>query len=115
MAYIVFHFETRQIIKHYASRKGALVGLRAANRNAGYPQRWTLCNYDVDHGALREWCETADGSNGYAPYAAIESNLFDQHYRRNITVTNLMTGKPVEIDSNTPWSCRPDSEAYWSN
>ena len=31
-----------------------------------------------------------------------------------ITVKNLMTGRDVEIDADTPWCCRPDSEAYWS-
>ena len=31
-----------------------------------------------------------------------------------ITVTNMMTGKPVEIDADTPWCCRPDSETFWS-
>ena len=32
-----------------------------------------------------------------------------------ITVKNLMTGKEVEIDADTPWACRVDSEAFWSN
>ena len=31
-----------------------------------------------------------------------------------ITVNNLMTGLPVTIRADTPWSCRPDSESYWS-
>jgi hypothetical protein len=30
------------------------------------------------------------------------------------TVKNLMTGKDVEIASDTPWCCNPASEAYWS-
>ena len=30
-----------------------------------------------------------------------------------ITVTNLMSGKQVEIPADTPWSCRVDSETYW--
>jgi hypothetical protein len=30
------------------------------------------------------------------------------------TVKNLMTGKDVEIDSDTPWCCNPASETYWS-
>lgn len=32
-----------------------------------------------------------------------------------ITVKNLMTGKDVEIDADTPWACRVDSEAFWCN
>jgi hypothetical protein len=30
------------------------------------------------------------------------------------TVRNLMTGKSVEIDYNTPRSCDPSRELYWS-
>jgi hypothetical protein len=31
-----------------------------------------------------------------------------------ITVKNLMSGKDVEIDADTPWCCNPASETYWS-
>jgi hypothetical protein len=30
------------------------------------------------------------------------------------TVKNLMTGKDVQIAHDTPWSCNPASETYWS-
>ena len=30
------------------------------------------------------------------------------------TVTNLMTGKDIEIAENTPRACDPSSELYWS-
>ena len=30
------------------------------------------------------------------------------------TVKNLMTGKDVEIEADTPWCCNPASETYWS-
>jgi len=30
------------------------------------------------------------------------------------TVTNLMTGKPVQIDADTPRACDPSSELYWT-
>jgi len=44
---------------------------------------------------------------------------WDSHYRiefapKFITVTNMMSGKEVEIAADTPWNCRPDSESYWS-
>jgi hypothetical protein len=32
-----------------------------------------------------------------------------------VTVKNLMTGDDVQIDRDTPWSCNPASESYWSN
>jgi flagella basal body P-ring formation protein FlgA len=31
-----------------------------------------------------------------------------------ITVRNLMSGRPVQIDRDTPWSCNPASETYWT-
>ena len=31
-----------------------------------------------------------------------------------VTVKNLMTGRPVEIDADTPWCCNPASETFWS-
>ena len=31
-----------------------------------------------------------------------------------VTVKNLMTGKDVQIDRDTPWACNPASESYWS-
>jgi hypothetical protein len=31
-----------------------------------------------------------------------------------ITVKNLMTGKDIQIDHDTPRSCDPSSELYWS-
>lgn len=30
------------------------------------------------------------------------------------TVKNLMTGEDVQIPHDTPWSCNPASETYWS-
>jgi hypothetical protein len=30
------------------------------------------------------------------------------------TVTNLMTGKDIQIPVNTPLACDPSSETYWS-
>lgn len=33
---------------------------------------------------------------------------------KNKIVKNLMTGQDVEIDADTPWSCNPASETYWS-
>lgn len=30
------------------------------------------------------------------------------------TVKNLMTGKEIQIDADTPRCCDPSSEAYWS-
>jgi hypothetical protein len=31
-----------------------------------------------------------------------------------VTVKNLMTGVDIQIDRDTPWSCNPASESYWT-
>ena len=38
---------------------------------------------------------------------------YDELFKK-ITVKSLMTGKDIEINANTPVSCRPDMETYWS-
>ena len=37
-----------------------------------------------------------------------------EYHPTKVTVKNLMTGAPVEIDRDTPWCCNPASETYWS-
>jgi hypothetical protein len=47
-----------------------------------------------------------------------EVNKFRNEIEKTITVYSLMDTKvpktPIVISVNTPWSCRPDSETYWS-
>jgi hypothetical protein len=38
----------------------------------------------------------------------------DTYKSPKMIVKNLMSGKPVEIDADTPWCCNPASETYWS-
>jgi hypothetical protein len=49
----------------------------------------------------------------YDLYPATKGWRFEYHPTQ-VTVKNLMTGKDVEIDRDTPWSCNPASETYWS-
>jgi hypothetical protein len=35
-------------------------------------------------------------------------------FPKMVTVKSLMTGADVQIDRDTPWSCNPASESYWS-
>jgi len=37
-----------------------------------------------------------------------------EYFPTMMKVKNLMTGKMVEIPSDTPWCCNPASESYWS-
>jgi len=44
-----------------------------------------------------------------------QSRFRFEYFPTMVTVKNLMTGKDVQIDRDTPWSCNPASESYWSN
>jgi hypothetical protein len=46
-------------------------------------------------------------------YPATQGYRFD-YYPSMKTVKNLMSGKDVQIDADTPWCCNPASETYWS-
>lgn len=47
-------------------------------------------------------------------YPARQGYRFE-YFPRMIFVNNLMTGKSVEIDRDTPFACSPASETYWSS
>ena len=49
----------------------------------------------------------------YDLYPATSGYRFECHPTMK-TVKNLMTGKDVQIDADTPWCCNPASETYWS-
>lgn len=51
-----------------------------------------------------------------AGYAECELSIVSRatYIAPKITVKNLMSGKDVEIDADTPWCCNPASETYWS-
>jgi len=49
----------------------------------------------------------------YDLYPATKGWRFECHPTMK-TVKNLITGKDVQIDRDTPWSCNPASETYWS-
>lgn len=57
--------------------------------------------YVSNDGPLSDW--------GYA-----DAEYFHRAIERTRTVKNLMTGAAVTISVNTPRSCDPSSELYWS-
>ena len=63
---------------------------------------------DRDAASMRRECNDL-----YDLYPATKGFRFEYHPAK-ITVKNLMTGKDVQIDRDTPWSCNPASETYWS-
>ena len=83
MGYILYHIKTTVAIKYYPTEKGAKIGTTCSNRNAG---------------------------NITYAYAT------EEEYHKNIvamvTVRNLLSGKEVQIPSNTPRCCDPSTELY---
>ena len=69
--FALFHIKSGELIKTYDTEAGARVGMRSANKNAGYADRlsrsWT-------NGYEMEWCRATEGAivpiNTYAhaPY-----------------------------------------------
>ena len=51
------------------------------------------------------------GAGSFA-YASSEDYYTKVVYKKK--VINMMSGKEIEIDSNTPLCCDPSSETYWS-
>ncbi len=54
------------------------------------------------------------GNELYETHPATLGYRFEYHPTMQ-TVKNLMTGKDVQIDRDTPWCCNPASETYWSS
>lgn len=70
-------------------------------------------HYKMEHAAKRRVAELNERfGEGHFAYTTVED------YHKNVVymkkVTNLMSGKEVEIPSNTPLCCDPSSETYWS-
>jgi hypothetical protein len=49
----------------------------------------------------------------FGMYPASQGYRFE-YFPTMKTVKNLMSGKEVQIDRDTPWCCNPASESYWS-
>lgn len=47
-------------------------------------------------------------------YGLAERDYYREHIERTVTRKNLMTGAEYEESVNTPISCSPASETYWS-
>jgi hypothetical protein len=81
MDWVLFHRNQQgrpDILRRYSSRKGALIGMRASNRNAGW-SRISLC-----HGGIvdMEWAARSNGLPvyDYAPYVIAPEYHFNQRY-----------------------------------
>ena len=70
---------TPSILKRYTSRKGALIGTRASNRNAG----WTRISLGRGGICEMEWAAKSNGLPvyDYAPYVITNEQYYNDKYR----------------------------------
>lgn len=85
MSFVVYHIKSTQMLKMFNNESSAKRSATCANRNAGNQE-----------------------------YAYTSENNYRNKIVYKKTVRNLMSGKEIVIDSNTPISCDPSSETYWS-
>ena len=115
MSYVLFHrhqLGRPDVLASYATHRGARIGMRASNRNAGYKVRYDRRSAA---GAEYEVCQGKPGATVRAPYIIMRRDVYEAKYPVGVKrVKNLMTGKDVEIAEDTPRSCDPSSELYWS-
>lgn len=65
-------------------------------------------------GGARRGATALNKQFGAGKYAATDYHNYRTNVVKKIMVKNMMTGKMMEIDSNTPLCCDPSSETYWS-
>jgi hypothetical protein len=85
MAYIVYHIKSTVAVKYFSLESGARRSVTCSNRNADSVE-----------------------------YAYATEEVYNNQVVTKRTVRNLMTGKEIQIDSNTPRCCDPSTESYWS-
>jgi hypothetical protein len=93
MSYVVYNKESTRILK---------------KRNGGY--------WYADAGAAQAGLTRAvnAGRVKREDYAIAEVNEFHSRIEKQETKRNLMSGKEFTQPVNTPISCDPSSETYWS-
>jgi hypothetical protein len=83
--YVLFNRNERgtpHVLKRYKDRKGALIGMRASNRNAGWT-RISMCHSGI---VDMEWCARSNGLPvyDYAPYVIAHEHQFNEKYRKDL-------------------------------
>jgi hypothetical protein len=63
-------------LKTYSTHKGAVIGMRASNRNAGW-HRYSLCSTSW---AEMEWCSNSNKVYDYAPYIIMHEKNYQIKY-----------------------------------
>lgn len=89
------------------TKEGIVKNLYLANAADNKLHSWITIEFATPRGTTTTTFEASAGNLKAMRVEVIEP-------ANTITVKNLMSGKPVTIDADTPWCCNPASEAYWS-
>jgi len=94
--FVLMNAKTKQLFDSYH--------FKTSYKHAGHARRAALKHSSTPYAK----------KNG-TEYVVIDYGAYMNLYG-NLTkkVTNLMSGKEIEIGINTPMSCDPSSELYWS-
>ncbi|AMQ66044.1 hypothetical protein AAY80_211 [Stenotrophomonas phage vB_SmaS-DLP_6] len=80
-----------------------------ANRSAlAYIKRRLRAFDNGNKSALHDAQEAAKN------WSVMTIELYNSEFRTTKKVINMMSGKEIEIDVNTPACCDPSTETYWS-
>lgn len=119
MAYVLYNRNeegTPHVIKRYETHRGAMIGMRVSNRNAGWARTSLTSNGIYE----QEWCVRKHNGLSvydYAPYVIAAEYRFEEKYGLNefVPVVNLMSGIEVVIPRRDKGGCNdPSTERYWT-
>jgi hypothetical protein len=104
MEYVIVDMTTRCKISHPRTRVCEYKTETAAK--AGLTR---IMKYYVDNSHDRTWAELRPAG----PFEIMSQSVYKLQVPMK-TVVNLMSGKKIDIPSDTPSYCDPSSESYWS-
>ena len=105
MAYVIYDKTTTRI-------KGKLDGYKTHAAAQTQITRWSKIWFRERYTPLYPAVDTSE--DPVFVYAIAEADYFRANIQKNVTKTNLMTGKEYTESVNTPLACSPASETYWS-
>jgi hypothetical protein len=97
--FVVYHKVSTQQIKVFAKESDAKRSTTCMNKKAK-----TLDALSVARG----------NKSMLDVYAYTDMENYSKNVVYTKTVKNLISGKEIEIPSNTPYCCDPSTETYWS-
>jgi len=89
MSYVIYNINTTELFVHPGSREFYW------NTERGAKMIFTKAKLEL-------------------PWAISERSFFHSNIEKQVTKTNLMSGKQFTQPANTPLCCDPSSETYWS-